>query len=92
MTAAKARPEAGMVFGPTCFWFSWTGDPDAKTNDWVTDLIFPPNSLVRQPDSLIATLRGAPPATCSILLRRSLLEKVGGWKNRSAGCSKIKSF
>ena len=85
VTAAKARPEAGMVFGPTCFWFSWTGDPDAKTNDWVTDLIFPPNSLVRQPDSLIATLRGAPPATCSILLRRSLLEKVGGWEESFRG-------
>ena len=85
VTAAKARPEAGMVFGPTYYWFSWTGDPDAKTNDWVTDLIFPPNSLVRQPDSLIATLRGAPPATCSILLRRSLIDKLGGWEESFRG-------
>ena len=81
----KAQPEAGMVFGPTDYWFSWTGDPDAKVNDHVSNLIFPSNSLVRQPDSLIASLTGPPPATCSILLRRSLIDKLSGWEESFRG-------
>ena len=81
----NAQPEAGMVFGPTYYWFSWTGDPDAKVNDHVSNLIFPPNSLVRQPDSLIASLTGPPPATCSILLRRSLIDKLSAWEESFRG-------
>ncbi len=78
----NAQPEAGMVFGPTYYWFSWTGDPDGKVNDHVSNLIFSPNSLVRQPDSLIASLTGPPPATCSILLRRSVIDRLSGWAPR----------
>ena len=74
------KPEAEMVCGPTEYWFSWTGDPETELLDKVPDPVCALNSLFPPRSLLVASLKGAPAATCSVLLRRSLIDKVGGWE------------
>ena len=79
------QPEAVMVFGPSEYWFSWTGDTEAEQHDEVPELVYAPNKLARPPDLLLASIEGSPATTCSILLRRSLIDKVGAWEESFRG-------
>ena len=81
----EEKPQAEMVFGPTEYWFSWTGNPEMEELDEVPDHVYPPNNLVHPRSLLIASLKGCPPALSSILLRRSLIDKVGGWEESFPG-------
>ncbi|HSB13721.1 MAG TPA: methyltransferase domain-containing protein, partial [Bryobacteraceae bacterium] len=80
----ESHPDAAMVYGPTRYWFSWTGKPEDRQRDFVAPLGLPPNTLVKPP-ALFTTchpLGEAPsPATCSLTLRRSLLETTGGFED-----------
>ena len=77
----EEKPEAEMVIGPTEYWFSWAGNPQTEELDYVPDPVYSPNKLAPPRSLLIASLKWRPPAAiCSILLRRSLIEKVGGWE------------
>ena len=81
----EEQPEAAMVFGPSEYWFSWTGDTEAEQHDEVPELVYAPNQLARPPDLLLASLEGSPATTCGILLRRSLIDKVGAWEESFRG-------
>ena len=93
----ESHPEAGMVYGPTQWWYSWSG----RTQDRERDFIYPPGlptRLVEPPTLLLDFLRieGLSPCTCSLLVRREVLERVGGFEESFRGlyedqalCAKI---
>ena len=75
-------PEAGMVCGPTKWWYSWTGKVEDLHRDELRELGMPENTLFHPPTLLERFLRGEvrTPATCSVLLRREVAQTVGGFE------------
>lgn len=79
----RAHPQAAMVFGKTRYWFGWTGEPDDIARDYVRDCGERPDALVRPPYFLSMTLLGGKwpsPSMSSVLVRRSQLDRIGGFE------------
>jgi glycosyltransferase involved in cell wall biosynthesis len=81
LTIMRATPEIGSVYGKTRYWFSWTGRPGDLDLDYVPELGVPLDSIRPAPQFLARMVRGSitVPCTCSLLVRRSVLEKSGGF-------------
>ncbi len=81
LAAAEAHPEAAMIFGPTQWWYpeerraSWTEPVDG----WLAGRLHPPPRLLSR---IILMQDGHVPCTCSVLVRRSAIELVGGFEER----------
>lgn len=76
-----SHPEVAMLYGRTRFWFAWTGNPEDAERDYLTNLGVEPDTLVKPPTLLTLTLRdeSTVPSTCSVLVRREVLEGLGGF-------------
>jgi glycosyltransferase involved in cell wall biosynthesis len=76
----QSYPEAGMVYGPTQMWFSWTGNPEDMTRDRYRKLGVKPDTLIQPPKLLPLFLRAKAetPGTCGVLIKREVIEAVGG--------------
>ena len=80
VAAADRHPTAAMIFGPTLWWY-----PDGDARDWVEPTyrragrVHRPPTLLR---SLILLQQGHVPCTCSVLIRRTAVEAVGGFDVR----------
>lgn len=90
----RAQPEAAMVYGPTEWWYSWTGRVEDRDRDFIHALGVPPNSLIRPPTLLPLFLQheGISPCTCSILVRREVVERVGGFEESFRGLYEDQAF
>jgi glycosyltransferase involved in cell wall biosynthesis len=77
-----AHPEAGMLYGNSLFWHSWTGDPSDAARDFQPPLGVAVDALSPPPDLLTRCLRreAAVPCPCSVLLRREIVERVGAFE------------
>ena len=82
-----AQPEAGMLYGNTLYWHSWTGQPKDSRRDFKFSLGVPPERLYPPPVLLSLFLGGKAtvPCTCSVLVRRTVLEQTGGFEARFRG-------
>lgn len=76
----QSHPEAAMLYGHTLWWFSWTGKPGDISRDRPTRLAVSPDTLVQPPDLLriVLAIDDDLPCTCSVLIRREVIERVGG--------------
>ena len=86
-TILDSHPEAGMLFGSTKYWFSWTGRPEDSHRDYVPSLRFRTQTLVYPPLLLLLFIQGKAevPCTCSILVRRAVAKKIGGFEDSFRG-------
>jgi glycosyltransferase involved in cell wall biosynthesis len=77
----EVHPDVGSLYGNTLYWYSWTGHPADLEKDFLPRLGFPPNTVLLPPRLLVENLKGraAVPCTCSLLMRRSVVEEVGGF-------------
>ncbi|MCC5632354.1 glycosyltransferase family 2 protein [Nostoc sphaeroides CHAB 2801] len=78
-----SNPEAAMVYGPTQWWYSWTGNPDDVTRDFVCNLGLKANTLYKPEELLIPYFllpSAITPCTCSLLIRREVVDAVGGFE------------
>ena len=94
VTALESQPEAAMVYGPTQWWYSWTGKPEDHLLDYIHELGVHPNTL-HQPPRLIARFlrkEGISPCTCSVLMRREAIERVGGFEEIFKGLYEDQAF
>jgi glycosyltransferase involved in cell wall biosynthesis len=82
-----AQPEAAMVYGATQYWQSWSGNPEDMRRDYIPDLGIEPNALVKPPTLLKLCLqsRARTPCPSDILLRREIVERVGGFEESFRG-------
>lgn len=83
-----AQPEAAMVYGPTQWWYSWTGKPEDRQRDFAYDLGVPPDTLVWPPTLFMRFFlrqEAAIPSPCSILVRREVIERIGGFEESFRG-------
>jgi glycosyltransferase involved in cell wall biosynthesis len=80
----EAHPQAGMVYGPTQYWHSWTGAGRDARRDKVAKLGVPPRTLFQPPALLTRFLQnsGIVPCTCGLLARRSVVDACGGFDER----------
>lgn len=87
LSALKSQPEAGMLYGNTLYWYSWTGNPKDYQRDHIPDLGVKPNSLIEPPNLLPLYLKGAVavPCPCSVLVRRGALTRIGGFEESFPG-------
>src|SRR5262245_40545666 len=65
-------PEAGMVYGASQYWHSWTGCLEDIQRDYVLAFGVEPNNLVKPPMLLTLLLQSKAPTPCpsDILIRR----------------------
>lgn len=84
----EAQPAAGMLYGLSQWWYSWTGRPADQGRDFVYQLGVPANSLLQPPTLLnhfFLAQTAAIPTPSNIMLRRALVEKVGGFEEEFRG-------
>jgi glycosyltransferase involved in cell wall biosynthesis len=82
-----SEPRAALVYGRSELWWSWTGKTSDSSRDHVLPLGVPPNTLVEPPTLLRLLLENKvqTPTTCSVLLRRSVFDKIGGFQENFRG-------
>lgn len=78
----ESHPEASIVYGNTLYWYSWTGNPEDSQRDYIPELGIQLNTLVQPPSlmSIFLESRGTVPCICSFLVKRKLVEKIGGFE------------
>jgi len=81
----RSHPDAAMVCGRAQFWYSWTGNPADQPRDSVQQLDVPLDTLIRPPQLLILFLRNEWASLCDILMRREVLEEIGGYEGSFRG-------
>jgi glycosyltransferase involved in cell wall biosynthesis len=82
----ESQLEAGMIYGRTQYWYSWTGNPEDVERDFMPELSVHLDTLVRPPALSTLFLKGAePPSTCSVLIRHQLIKHVGGFEESFRG-------
>ena len=71
-----------MVYGPTLYWFSWTGSPQDARRDYMGKLGVKPGTLFKPPELLILFLRdgGIVPCVCALLIRSKIIKEFGGFE------------
>lgn len=77
----EAHREAAMVYGPAQYWYSWTGREEDRNRDSYTKLGVIPDQIVKPPALLSLMLRdeGTIVPPCCILIRRQIVERLGGF-------------
>jgi glycosyltransferase involved in cell wall biosynthesis len=88
-------PEAAMVYGPIQWWYSWTGQPNDAARDFVDRSGLETDGLV-EPPTLFLLLLQQEIAIAGMLLRKQVVDQVGGFDEKFRGlyedqvfCSKI---
>ena len=76
-----SNPEAALVCGPTQYWYSWRGNLQDSRHDRTREIEVTPNKLFYPPQLLTLLLqsKAKTPATCSFLMKREPLAKIGGF-------------
>jgi glycosyltransferase involved in cell wall biosynthesis len=83
----SSYPEAGMLYGDTLYWYSWTGNLDDVQKDFTPKLGVQTDILINPPKLIPLYIRGkaAVPCTCSILVKRKVIEEVKGFDETCQG-------
>jgi len=71
--------EAAMVYGPLQWWYSWDGRAENHARD-VVERLGVPDGLVRPPTLLRMFLRNRGAVPSGVLVRRNVVERVGGYE------------
>lgn len=88
MAILEAQPEAGMVFGASCYWNSWSGSEAEKSSDYTPPLGVAADTL-HYPPTLLKRChplgRATAPCPSDLLLRREVVKAVNGFEEQFNG-------
>ena len=78
----ESHPDVAMLYGNTQYWYSWTGSAADLERDYVPPLGVEPDTIVQPPDllPLFWAGRAAVPCTCSVMVRRWIIDQTGGFE------------
>jgi glycosyltransferase involved in cell wall biosynthesis len=76
----ESHPETAMVYGPIQWWYSWTGSPEDLRRDYIEDLGVTPHTMIQPPSLLMLFLQNRAAVPSDILVRREIIERVGGFE------------
>jgi glycosyltransferase involved in cell wall biosynthesis len=90
----SSQPDVGMIYGAMQWWYSWTGKPEDRRRDIIHPLGVAPDTIIEPPSLLVRFLRneGISPSTCSILVRREVLQRTGGFEESFRGLYEDQAF
>lgn len=80
----EVYPEAGMVYGSTQLWYSWTNRPEDAARDSQRLLGVKPDTLIQPPNlvPLFLQKKALAPSTCGVLIRRRVFDEVGSFEEK----------
>jgi glycosyltransferase involved in cell wall biosynthesis len=84
----ESHPSAGMVFGGSRYWHSWTGDPKDARRDYEKGLALRSPTLFRPPQlAVLLYPLGDQPAPCpsDLVFRADVAERTGGFEEQFTG-------
>jgi glycosyltransferase involved in cell wall biosynthesis len=83
----NAHPEAGMIYGSPQLWHGWTEKLEDIQRDCLQDIGVPPDTVVSPPRLLTLFLarKAITPAPSDVLLRREIVEGLGGFEDSFRG-------
>ena len=81
-----------MVYGRLLYWYSWTGLPEDRGRDFIPPFGVEPDRLFAPPGLLPALLRNQIVTSTNGLLRRDVVEKVGGYEASFPGLHEDQAF
>ena len=84
-TLLAAHPLVAMVYGPTEWWYSWSGEPDDRKRDFLQTLGVPLDSVIEPPVLVTALLRREHPTMTPALVRREAMVRAGGFEDSFTG-------
>ncbi len=88
----EAHPAAGMVCGAAEYWRSWTGTPEDLGQDLVLPVGAPADTLIEPPELLRILYPlgpGTAPCPSDLLVRRRVVEAVGGFEEEFRGAKQL---
>ncbi len=80
-----SHPTAAMVYGAIQWWYSWTGNPEDAERDFVHDPGVRPNTLIHPPKLLSLWLQNKAAVPSGIMVRRTSIERIGGFEETFRG-------
>jgi glycosyltransferase involved in cell wall biosynthesis len=85
-----AHPEVGLLAGATLYWDSWRGGEDRiqLVGQIQNRVLSPPEALL----SVYPLHMEEAPGMCSVLVRRSVVERVGGFEEHFTGMYEDQAF
>jgi glycosyltransferase involved in cell wall biosynthesis len=86
--------EAGMVYGASKYWYSWSGKEEDRNRDSILDLDVRLNFLHNPPALLRLLIDNlmTPASMSNILLRREVYDRVGGFEEKFPGMFEDQAF
>jgi cellulose synthase/poly-beta-1,6-N-acetylglucosamine synthase-like glycosyltransferase len=83
----EIHDEAGMLYGQSLYWYSWTQNPSDEGRDFLPVSGIPAQTLMQPAELLPLFLSGKTTVPCpsSILVRRSVMETTGGFVETFVG-------
>jgi glycosyltransferase involved in cell wall biosynthesis/SAM-dependent methyltransferase len=88
MSLLDCTPDAAMIYGRSQWWYSWSGLQEDQQRDFVHPLGVPPDTVIRPPRLLhlfYFRQSAAIPSPSSILIRRQIVDQVGGFEDAFTG-------
>jgi glycosyltransferase involved in cell wall biosynthesis len=100
VSAIEAYPEAGMLYGPTLYWYSWAtaNEPDSsgtEEQDFPGQLDLPTETLIQPPEPLrrwLESAGGSLPGMGSLIVRREAFDGVHGFETEFRGLYEDQAF
>jgi len=82
-----ANPGAGMIYGRTLHWYSWSGRPEDTRRDTPRHQGLELRRIIEPPHLLARLLLGevTTPCTCGVLIRREAVERAGRFEESFRG-------
>ena len=87
MAILKHNTQVDIVFGPTQYWHTWRSNSKDGCGDSLREIYVQSDTLFHPPILLELLLRDEAnaPATCSVLMRRKVIDQVGGFEEEFKG-------
>ena len=91
----ESHPDVGLLFGASEYWAGWTGRPEDQQRDRVQQIGVPPNQVFEPPSLVTACYPLGPasaPCPSDLMLRRNVVEHVGGFEDSFRGFYEDQAF
>ena len=91
----ETHPDVAMVYGPSEYWYGWSGRPEDMRRDHYGEIGVAPDTIAEPPALLTMALEqdgGTMPGICSLLVRREAFAQIGGFEKEFRGAYEDQVF